>query len=52
MPKSQASRPWTPTVNSQLQSGWYTLQGVKLAGKSTASGIYVFNGKKVAISGK
>ena len=29
--------------------GWYTLQGVKLEGKPTQKGIYVYNGKKVAI---
>lgn len=37
------------TVNSQLQEGWYTLQGVKLDGKPTEKGIYIYNGKKVAI---
>ncbi|MCR5042759.1 MAG: BspA family leucine-rich repeat surface protein [Bacteroidaceae bacterium] len=29
--------------------GWYTLSGVKLAGKPSVSGIYLFNGKKVVI---
>lgn len=29
--------------------GWYTLSGVKLAGKPSVSGIYLFNGKKVAV---
>ena len=28
---------------------WYTLQGVKLDGKPTEKGIYIYNGKKVAI---
>lgn len=28
---------------------WYTLQGVKLDGKPTKKGIYIYNGKKVAI---
>ena len=29
--------------------GWYTLDGVKLMGKPSAAGIYINNGKKVAI---
>lgn len=28
---------------------WYTLQGLKLDGKPTEKGIYIYNGKKVAI---
>lgn len=28
---------------------WYTINGVKLAGEPTEKGIYIFNGKKVAI---
>ncbi len=28
---------------------WYTLQGMKLDGKPTEKGIYIYNGKKVAI---
>ena len=30
-------------------SGWYTLDGVKLSGKPSTKGIYINNGKKVAI---
>ncbi len=30
-------------------NNWYTLQGVKLDGKPTEKGIYIYNGKKVAI---
>ena len=29
--------------------GWYTINGVKLEAKPTQKGIYIFNGKKVAI---
>ena len=29
--------------------GWYTLNGVRLNGKPTKKGIYINNGKKVAI---
>ena len=29
--------------------GWYTITGIKLDAKPTTSGIYIFNGKKVAI---
>ena len=28
---------------------WYTLDGVRLSGKPTASGIYINNGKKIVI---
>ena len=36
--------------NGQLTAdGWYTLQGVKLDGKPTEKGIYIINGKKVAV---
>ena len=36
--------------NGQLSAdGWYTLQGVKLDGKPTEKGIYIINGKKVAV---
>ncbi len=39
------------TVDSgQLtDDSWYTLSGVKLNGKPSVSGIYLFNGKKVAV---
>lgn len=33
----------------QAAEGWYTLQGVKLESAPTQKGIYIFNGKKVAI---
>ena len=36
------------TLHSSLQE-WYTLDGRKLQGKSTKSGIYVNNGRKVVI---
>ena len=29
--------------------GWWTLNGVKLMGRPSAAGIYINNGKKVAI---
>ena len=38
--------------NSQLtinNDGWYTINGVKLNGKPTEKGIYIFNGKKVVV---
>ena len=31
---------------------WYTLQGVRLNGKPSHNGIYIFNGKKIAIKNK
>ena len=34
------------TLHSSL-SGWYTLDGRKLGGKPTKSGLYIHNGKKV-----
>ena len=37
------------TVNSQLEDVWYTLQGIPLDSKPTEKGIYILNGKKVAI---
>ena len=36
----------TPIV---ADGAWYTINGVKLAGEPTEKGIYIFNGKKVAI---
>jgi len=36
------------TLHSSL-SEWYTLDGVKLAAKPTAKGLYIHGGKKVAI---
>ncbi len=32
-----------------VQEGWYTLQGVKLDSAPTQKGIYIYNGKKVAV---
>jgi len=37
------------TLNSQL-SEWYTLTGVKLEGKPTEKGVYIYNGKKIVIN--
>ena len=41
------------TLNSQPSTldseGWYTLQGVKLDEQPTQKGIYLYNGKKVAV---
>ena len=34
---------------SSVKEGWYTLQGVKLESAPTQKGIYIFNGKKIAI---
>ncbi len=36
------------TLHSSL-SEWYTIDGVKLNGKPTASGVYIHNGRKVVI---
>ncbi len=35
--------------SSRLQRGWYTLDGRKLEGKPTKSGVYVSRGKKVVV---
>ena len=32
-----------------MDDGWYTLQGVKLDAKPSVKGIYIYNGKKVAV---
>ena len=47
-------RPDDPTTISFIhsdieQEGWYTLSGIKLTGKPTREGIYIYNGKKVHI---
>ena len=35
---------------SQMEDGgWWTLSGVKLSGKPSEKGVYLFNGKKVVI---
>ena len=34
------------TAGSQADDAWYTLDGIRMAGKPTASGIYVKHGKK------
>ncbi|MCR5713001.1 MAG: hypothetical protein K6G46_11230 [Prevotella sp.] len=47
--------PDSPTVisfvRSELlpQTGWYTVQGIKLPGRPTKSGVYIYNGKKQVI---
>jgi hypothetical protein len=28
---------------------WYTVSGVRLAGKPTKKGLYIYNGKKIVI---
>ena len=35
--------------NANSNSGWYTLDGYRLNGKPTTSGIYVNNGRRVVI---
>lgn len=37
------------TADSLTDNAWYTLDGIRLAGKPTSSGIYVNNGKKHVI---
>ena len=44
--RTQLELDWNSTVNSDE---WYTLSGVKLEGKPTVKGVYIYNGKKVAI---
>ena len=39
----------TVEADAQQDGIWYTLQGVALDGKPTENGIYILNGKKVAI---
>lgn len=36
-------------ANGAAAEGWYTISGVKLNAQPTEKGIYIFNGKKVAI---
>ena len=36
-------------VNEVKDDSWYTLNGVKLSGKPTKTGLYIHNGKKVII---
>jgi hypothetical protein len=38
-----------PTVGSQDDDAWYTLDGIRMNGKPTSSGIYVNHGKKYVI---
>ena len=41
-----------PTINDQrstINSGWYTLNGMRLDGKPTTQGVYIHNGKKIVI---
>ena len=37
------------TTGEVTFDGWYTLDGVRLDGKPSKSGLYINNGKKVAI---
>ncbi|MBQ8711069.1 MAG: leucine-rich repeat domain-containing protein [Bacteroidaceae bacterium] len=39
----------TNADNADEEDGWCTLNGVKLNGKPTQKGIYLYNGKKVAV---
>ena len=43
----------TPRLNEKgemINDNWYTLEGLKLSGEPTKSGIYVRNGKKVIVN--
>ena len=33
----------------QPQSGWYTIQGVKLPAAPQTKGVFIYNGKKILI---
>jgi hypothetical protein len=35
--------------NNQVSEAWYSLEGVQFNSKPTASGIYIYKGKKVVI---
>ena len=39
----------SPAPTGVGRSEWYTMEGVKLSGKPTKSGVYIHNGKKVVI---
>ena len=36
-------------ISQEEEGSWYTIQGVKLSGKPSQQGIYIFNGKPVSI---
>lgn len=37
------------SISQEEEGSWYTIQGVKLSGKPSHQGIYIFNGKPVSI---
>lgn len=37
------------SISQEEEGSWYTIQGVKLSGKPSQQGIYIFNGKPVSI---
>ena len=37
------------SISQEEEDSWYTIQGVKLSGKPSQQGIYIFNGKPVSI---
>ena len=39
----------TDDVQESVDDAWYTINGVKLTGKPTEKGIYIYKGKKIAI---
>lgn len=50
-PDNPTSISFVKQDNTQLpQSGWYTVQGVKLPGAPTRKGIYIYNGRKIMIN--
>ena len=44
-----ATAPGTYPAWEESNGAWYSLDGRKLNGKPTAKGLYIHNGKKVAI---
>ena len=38
-----------PTTEGAERTGWYTLGGIRLSDKPTASGVYIHDGKKVVV---
>lgn len=40
------------TKNTTEDGYWYTLQGIRLSKRPTASGVYIYNGKKVIVKNK
>jgi len=37
------------TDQTDTDNGWWTLSGIRLNGKPTEKGVYLFNGKKVVV---